>query len=112
MKVFIAAIAVLLIAVGIFIIASVLPPALNILNVSSDSQLLQGFFDWLMSDTNALRDKAPEELLEVFQTFTKVIVVVVFLYACVKLVRVGLLVIREGVHLLRPSTDGKTKAEK
>ncbi|WP_432460253.1 MULTISPECIES: hypothetical protein [unclassified Agarivorans] len=92
----------LLIIVGIGVIAYVLPQAVNLITLPQDAPFMQHFFSWLMADTNAINSQVSEEFFEIFQTFIKVIVLIVFLYVCLKLVSIGLLIIKEGVSLIRP----------
>ncbi|WP_026959588.1 MULTISPECIES: hypothetical protein [Aliagarivorans] len=103
------ALSLVLIVVGIGVIALVLPHALGILSLPSEAPFMGDFVAWLLADTEALQASAGEEFFEIFQTFVKVIVLLVFLYACLKLVAIGLMIIREGVKLLRPTPAKKSK---
>ncbi|UPW18170.1 hypothetical protein M0C34_18385 [Agarivorans sp. TSD2052] len=96
-----------LIVVGIAVIAYVLPQTISLVSLPHDAPFMQGFFNWLMADTDAINNQVSEEFFEIFQTFVKVIVLIVFLYVCVKLVTVGLMIIREGVSLIRPAASNK-----
>lgn len=97
--------AIALIVVGIAVIGYVLPQTVSLVTLPHDAPFMQGFFEWLMADTNAINNQVSEEFFEIFQTFIKVIVLIVFLWVCVKLVHLGLLIIREGVGLIRPTAD-------
>ncbi|WP_411994079.1 hypothetical protein [Agarivorans sp. DSG3-1] len=96
-----------LIVVGIAVIAYVLPQTVSLITLPHDAPFMQHFFNWLMADTDAINTQVSEEFFEIFQTFIKVIVLIVFLYVCVKLVGVGLMIIREGVSLIRPASSSE-----
>lgn len=100
-------IAIVLIVVGIAVIAYVLPQTISLVSLPHDAPFMQGFFAWLMADSNAITEQVSEEFFEIFQTFIKVIVLVVFLWVCVKLVGVGLMLIREGVGLIKPANSNE-----
>ncbi|WP_427980400.1 hypothetical protein [Agarivorans sp.] len=103
--------AIVLIVVGVAVIGYVLPQTISLVTLPHDAPFMQGFFNWLMADTDAIITQVSEEFFEIFQTFIKVIVLIVFLWVCVKLVYLGLMIIREGVGLIRPTESKQKKAD-
>ena len=103
--------AIVLIVVGVAVIGYVLPQTVSLVTLPYDAPFMQGFFGWLMADTDAIITQVSEEFFEIFQTFIKVIVLIVFLWVCVKLVYLGLMIIREGVGLIRPTESKQKKAD-
>lgn len=90
-----------LIALGALIIFYVLPSALAIISMPAKVPFMNEMFNWLMAGSEQLSNQINIEFYQIFQACIKVVVVVVFIYACVKLVALGALIVKEGVGLIR-----------
>ncbi|MGL4710695.1 MAG: hypothetical protein ACRCWH_21085, partial [Aeromonas veronii] len=58
-------------------------------------------YTWLMTSANGLTAQLEQNFLEAFQTVLKLILLITFMWVCVKLVNMGVLLIRAGVDLIR-----------
>ena len=62
-------------------------------------------YTWLMSSANGLTAQLEQNFLEAFQTVLKLILLITFMWVCVKLVNMGVLIIRAGVDLIRTAIE-------
>lgn len=101
-----------LIALGAYLIYYVLPSALAIITMPAQAPFMQELFNWLMIGSEQLANQVNIEFYQIFQAVIKVIVVVVFIYACVKFIGLGALIIKEGVGLIREGIKALSVANK
>lgn len=95
------AIGVILILFGSIVIFQALPAALDVLEMPSSIPFVREVYSWLMSSANGLTAQLEQNFLEAFQTVLKLILLITFMWVCVKLVNMGVLIIRAGVDLIR-----------
>jgi hypothetical protein len=72
-------------------------------------------YTWLMSSANGLTAQLEQNFLEAFQTVLKLILLITFMWVCVKLVNMGVLIIRAGVDLIRTAiahSEGQSDQKK
>ncbi len=91
----------ILILFGSIVIFQALPAALDVLEMPSRIPFVREVYTWLMTSANGLTNQLEQNFLEAFQTVLKLILLIVFLWVCVKLVHMGVLIIRAGVDLIR-----------
>mgnify|MGYP000038915613 CR=1 FL=1 len=95
------AIGVILILFGSIVIFQALPAALDVLEMPSRIPFVREVYTWLMTSANGLTAQLEQNFLEAFQTVLKLILLITFMWVCVKLVNMGVLIIRAGVDLIR-----------
>ncbi|WP_042062202.1 hypothetical protein [Aeromonas allosaccharophila] len=95
------AIGVILILFGSIVIFQALPAALDVLAMPSRIPFVREVYTWLMTSANGLTSQLEQNFLEAFQTVLKLILLITFMWVCVKLVNMGVLIIRAGVDLIR-----------
>lgn len=95
------AIGVILILFGSIVIFQALPAALDMLEMPSRIPFVREVYTWLMTSANGLTAQLEQNFLEAFQTVLKLILLITFMWVCVKLVNMGVLIIRAGVDLIR-----------
>lgn len=96
---------VILILFGAVVIFQALPAALDVLEMPSRIPFVREIYDWLMSSASGLTAQLEQNFLEAFQTILKLILLMVFLWVCVQLVHMGVLILRAGVDLIRTSIE-------
>jgi len=104
------AIGVILILFGSIVIFQALPAALDVLEMPSRIPFVREVYTWLMTSANGLTAQLEQNFLEAFQTVLKLILLITFMWVCVKLVNMGVLIIRAGVDLIRTAiahSEGK-----
>ena len=99
------AIGVILILFGSIVIFQALPAALDVLEMPSRIPFVREVYTWLMSSANGLTAQLEQNFLEAFQTVLKLILLITFMWVCVKLVNMGVLTIRAGVDLIRTAIE-------
>ena len=99
------AIGVILILFGSIVIFQALPAALDVLEMPSRIPFVREVYTWLMSSANGLTAQLEQNFLEAFQTVLKLILLITFMWVCVKLVNMGVLIIRAGVDLIRTAIE-------
>jgi hypothetical protein len=92
---------VILILFGGIVIIQALPAALDVLTMPSRIPFVQEVYGWLMTSASGLSGQLEQNFLEAFQTVLKLVVLISFLWVCVKLVHMGVLIIQAGVDLIR-----------
>ena len=108
-------IGVILILFGSIVIFQALPAALDVLEMPSRIPFVREVYTWLMSSANGLTAQLEQNFLEAFQTVLKLILLITFMWVCVKLVNMGVLIIRAGVDLIRTAiahSEGQTDQQK
>jgi hypothetical protein len=109
------AIGVILILFGSIVIFQALPAALDVLEMPSRIPFVREVYTWLMSSANGLTAQLEQNFLEAFQTVLKLILLITFMWVCVKLVNMGVLIIRAGVDLIRTAiahSEGQSDQKK
>ena len=104
------AIGVILILFGSIVIFQALPAALDVLEMPSRIPFVREVYTWLMTSANGLTAQLEQNFLEAFQTVRTLILLITFMWVCVKLVNMGVLIIRAGVDLIRTAiahSEGK-----
>ncbi|MDO2948291.1 hypothetical protein [Aeromonas simiae] len=96
---------VILILFGCVVIFQALPAALDVLEMPSRIPFVREVYEWLMTSANGLTAQLEQNFLEAFQTVLKLILLMAFLWVCVKLVHMGVLLIRAGVDLVRTAIE-------
>ncbi|MFM4704961.1 hypothetical protein [Aeromonas bivalvium] len=96
---------VILILFGSIVICQALPAALDVLEMPSRIPFVREVYTWLMSSANGLTGQLEQNFLEAFQTVLKLILLITFMWVCVKLVNMGVLIIRAGVDLIRTAIE-------
>ena len=99
------AIGVILILFGSIVIFQALPAALDVLEMPSRIPFVREVYTWLMTSANGLTSQLEQNFLEAFQTVLKLILLITFMWVCVKLVNMGVLTIRAGVDLIRTAIE-------
>ena len=79
--------------------------ALDVLEMPSRIPFVREVYTWLMSSANGLTAQLEQNFLEAFQTVLKLILLITFMWVCVKLVNMGVLIIRAGVDLIRTAIE-------
>lgn len=105
------AIGVILILFGSIVIFQALPAALDVLEMPSRIPFVREVYTWLMSSANGLTAQLEQNFLEAFQTVLKLILLITFMWVCVKLVNMGVLIIRAGVDLIRTAIEHSEGAQ-
>ncbi len=100
---------VILILFGTVVIFQALPAALDVLEMPSRIPFVREVYNWLMTSANGLTANLEQNFLEAFQTVLKLILLMAFLWVCVKLVHMGVIIIRAGVDLIRTSIEFGTR---
>lgn len=96
---------VILILFGSIVIFQALPAALDVLEMPSRIPFVRDVYTWLMTSANSLTSQLEQNFLEAFQTVLKLILLITFMWVCVKLVNMGVLIIRAGVDLIRTAIE-------
>lgn len=68
-------------------------------------------YTWLMTSASGLTGQLEQNFLEAFQTVLKLILLITFMWVCVKLVNMGVLIIRAGVDLIRTAIEHSESAQ-
>ncbi|RCF47913.1 hypothetical protein C6C11_15180 [Aeromonas hydrophila] len=105
------AIGVILILFGSIVIFQALPAALDVLEMPSRIPFVREVYTWLMTSASGLTGQLEQNFLEAFQTVLKLILLITFMWVCVKLVNMGVLIIRAGVDLIRTAIEHSESAE-
>jgi uncharacterized membrane protein len=105
------AIGVILILFGSIVIFQALPAALDVLEMPSRIPFVREVYTWLMTSANGLTGQLEQNFLEAFQTVLKLILLITFMWVCVKLVNMGVLIIRAGVDLIRTAIEHSEGAQ-
>lgn len=100
---------VILILFGSIVIFQALPAALDVLEMPSRIPFVREVYTWLMSSASGLTANLEQNFLEAFQTVLKLILLIAFMWVCVKLVNMGVLIIRAGVDLIRTAIEHSEK---
>lgn len=104
------AIGVILILFGSIVIFQALPAALDVLEMPSRIPFVREVYTWLMTSANGLTSQLEQNFLEAFQTVLKLILLITFMWVCVKLVNMGVPIIRAGsTSFAPPSSTAKTR---
>lgn len=98
-------IGVILILFGSIVIFQALPAALDVLEMPSRIPFVREVYTWLMTSASGLTNQLEQNFLEAFQTVLKLILLITFMWVCVKLVNMGVLIIRAGVDLIRTAIE-------
>lgn len=102
------AIGVILILFGSIVIFQALPAALDVLEMPSRIPFVREVYTWLMTSASGLTGQLEQNFLEAFQTVLKLILLITFMWVCVKLVNMGVLIIRAGwISSAPPSSTAK-----
>lgn len=104
-------IGVILILFGSIVIFQALPAALDVLEMPSRIPFVREVYNWLMTSASGLTNQLEQNFLEAFQTVLKLILLITFMWVCVKLVNMGVLIIRAGVDLIRTAIEHSEGAE-
>ncbi|KXU79300.1 hypothetical protein ACK323_18280 [Aeromonas enteropelogenes] len=102
---------VILILFGSIVIFQALPAALDVLEMPSRIPFVREVYTWLMSSASGLTANLEQNFLEAFQTVLKLILLIAFMWVCVKLVNMGVLIIRAGVDLIRTAIEHSEKEQ-
>ncbi|UBH28522.1 hypothetical protein [Aeromonas enteropelogenes] len=102
---------VILILFGSIVIFQTLPAALDVLEMPSRIPFVREVYTWLMSSASGLTANLEQNFLEAFQTVLKLILLIAFMWVCVKLVNMGVLIIRAGVDLIRTAIEHSEKEQ-
>lgn len=105
------AIGVILILFGSIVIFQALPAALDVLEMPSRIPFVREVYTWLMTSASGLTGQLEQNFLEAFQTVLKLILLITFMWVCVKLVNMGVLIIRAGVDLIRTAIEHSEGAQ-
>lgn len=102
---------VILILFGSIVIFQALPAALDVLEMPSRIPFVREVYTWLMSSASGLTANLEQNFLEAFQTVLKLILLIAFMWVCVKLVNMGVLIIRAGVDLICTAIEHSEKEQ-